>query len=449
MKPVYLRCVDVNENHYKFYKMIPIDSNTFRVEFGREGAKPQVKEYPMSKWNSLYASKVKKGYVDKSEHFALEKEQGSVDVTRAKDSDSIYAEIPDEEVRKLVEQLIGMSRKVVSENYNISSKYVTQQMIDDAQCLIDLMVKTVQSLKTYEGVQAGVVHRHYCMFNDYLLKLLNVVPRKIAKVSNALLLPSAQRDYDLFISAATSVIKFEEGLLDNMRTCVTSDIIQQEQQETGVQVDKKTLLDALGLSIERCDDDDWKRIKGAFEQRDKNNGLDKKVITAFKVINKKTDNKYTEWKSKYRDDYKRFPSKLLWHGSRNENWWAIINSGLMIRPSGAVYTGSMFGDGIYFANSALKSYGYTSSNSAYWVRGNAKVVFMALFEVGVGNQFHTDNNHGDICRMSWNKIRSMKDNDDKPYHSLYAHRGKYLRNDELVVYNRDQVTIRYLVMFRG
>jgi poly [ADP-ribose] polymerase len=37
----------------------------------------------------------------------------------------------------------------------------------------------------------------------------------------------------------------------------------------------------------------------------------------------------------------------------------------MIRPSGAVYTGSMFGDGIYFADKAAKSIGYSSLSGSY------------------------------------------------------------------------------------
>jgi len=39
--------------------------------------------------------------------------------------------------------------------------------------------------------------------------------------------------------------------------------------------------------------------------------------------------------------------RLFWHGSRNENWWSIINTGLVLRPTNAVITGKMFGYGIY------------------------------------------------------------------------------------------------------
>ena len=421
VKPVYLRCLDVEKNHYKYYKMQPLNDSMFVAEYGREGAKPQRKEYPMSKWNEIYRQKIKKGYVDKSEHFVLEKTVAS--------GEKQYKELANAEIRELVEKLMAISKTVVSNNYNISVKHVTQKMIDEAQYYIDALSKCYTN-------GYGVSE-----YNEILLKLLNTVPRKIPNV-NKVLCPDGNGNY--IREYMRKQIEFEESLLDNMRACVASDVVTLEQ---GVDVVEQTILEALGIEIEPCTDDDMKKINDCFRGRDTD--IKNKMITAFKVTNKRTEKAYKDFKHKYRDDYKRFPSKLLWHGSRNENWWAIINSGLKIRPSGAVYTGSMFGDGLYFANSALKSYGYTSSRGAYWVHGNSDIVFMSLFEVGVGNQLHTDNNHGDFCRMTWAKLRGVKDSDGKLYHSVYAHQGAQLRNDELIMYNPSQVTIRYLVMFKG
>ena len=162
---------------------------------------------------------------------------------------------------------------------------------------------------------------------------------------------------------------------------------------------------------------------------------------AWKVNNKST-----------REAYNKFiqngaKTQLLWHGSRNENWWSIINTGLKIRPSNAIYTGSMFGDTIYFANTAKKSFGYTSSASAYWTREHSDTAYMALFDVAVGNQLHTDNNYNGLNSMTCDKLSKMKDKNGNPYHSVYAHKGNQLRNDELVVYQNCQITIKYLVAF--
>ncbi len=51
--------------------------------------------------------------------------------------------------------------------------------------------------------------------------------------------------------------------------------------------------------------------------------------------------------------------KLLWHGSRLENFASILTNGLKINPGkNVIKTGSMFGNGLYFANFGKKSSGY-------------------------------------------------------------------------------------------
>jgi poly [ADP-ribose] polymerase len=61
-----------------------------------------------------------------------------------------------------------------------------------------------------------------------------------------------------------------------------------------------------------------------------------------------------------------------------------MQTGLLIRPSGAVHTGSMFD--VYFADKAQKSIGYSSLSGSHWTKGNENRAFLALFDVHVGNQ---------------------------------------------------------------
>ncbi|XP_063500783.1 poly [ADP-ribose] polymerase 2 isoform X4 [Symphalangus syndactylus] len=49
---------------------------------------------------------------------------------------------------------------------------------------------------------------------------------------------------------------------------------------------------------------------------------------------------------------------LLWHGSRLSNWVGILSHGLRIAPPEAPITGYMFGKGIYFADMSSKSANY-------------------------------------------------------------------------------------------
>lgn len=434
-KPVYLRCLDVANNHYKYYRMIPQSDGTFTAEFGREGAKPQIKSYPMSVWDKTYRSKLKKGYEDKTEHFVVTQTVNNVttDISRLDKDGNVYAEISDNSVRELVTNLQSYSNKIIDANYDIGTEFVTQHMIDDAQTCIDNLVAIVSKTK---------INIHD--FNIEFAKLLNVVPRKIGNSVVKYLVPETLKGKECK-DKCLSVIKFEEELLDNMRTRVATDMIINDVSDD-VTVSKKTLLEAMGLSIVPCTDKELETIRKTFTPDDIAYGLDKRMRRAWKVTNKATHKNYVAFKKEYMDGFKKFPTKLLWHGSRNENWWSIINLGLRIRPSNAIYTGSMFGDGVYFANKAKKSFGYTSSYRARYVNGSAPIVYMALFDVAVGNTKDTETNKG-YYDMTFEKLRGMKDASGASYHSVFAHAGQQLYNDELIMYNHNQMTIKYLVEF--
>lgn len=129
----------------------------------------------------------------------------------------------------------------------------------------------------------------------------------------------------------------------------------------------------------------------------------------------------------------------LWHGTRASSLVGIIKSGLLIRPSGAVISGSMYGDNIYFGHCS-KSINYTNIKSSYWARGQDDAAFMFLNDVTLGNQM--------IATRSY---PFNKDN-IKPNHSIWA-KGGYsgVINDEFMVCNpaglEQQYKINYIVKF--
>jgi len=136
-------------------------------------------------------------------------------------------------------------------------------------------------------------------------------------------------------------------------------------------------------------------------------------------------------------------TRLLWHGSKNENWISIMQSGLLLRPVSQI-CGKMFGEGIYFAPKAHKSLGYTALEGSYWAGGRSKRAFMALFEVAYGTPYHTDNAWGIDRHFGYKELQRRQ----KGAHCLHAHAGKSLRNDEIIFYKENQMTIKYLVEIR-
>lgn len=340
VKPRYLVMVTTNNNN-KYYKQIPHGS-TWTAEYGRIGAAPQKAEYPISCYDTKYREKIRKGYVDQSDLV-----EDLIVKEKPKNSDQ-YREIENKAIAEIVERLQSMASKAIAANYNISSNKVTQAMIDEAQ-------KILVSLLGAKDV---------CDFNELLLKLFETIPRKMDNVSRYL--AGSTNDF-------SEIINKEQDLLDVMKGQVVQKQIQEEIIKPNNDTDKKTILECMGLSIEECTDEDIAIIKKALGESKS------KFLNAWRVTNEKTQARFDTF-IKENNIKKR---KLLFHGSRNENWWSIINTGLVLKPTNAVITGKMFGYGTYFAPKAQKSIGYTSMG--YWTRGNANTGFMALMDVAYGS----------------------------------------------------------------
>lgn len=131
--------------------------------------------------------------------------------------------------------------------------------------------------------------------------------------------------------------------------------------------------------------------------------------------------------------------KFFYHGSRSENWWSIINNGLKLNPTNVVITGKMFGHGIYFAPKAQKSAGYTSMQGAYWTKGTSTTGFLAVYKIAYGKPYEVHS--FDTKFYSYNE-KIMEQNN---CNCLHAHAGSMLKNDEVVIYNENAATIRYLI----
>ena len=396
--------VTADANNNKYYKMIP-KGDTFIVEYGRVGSKPQVRSYPIKDWNKKLREKLSKGYTDKSELM-----EDLIQEEKPKEK-KLYLDIPNKDIQNIVDRLQKMAKQTISANYNITSDKVTQAMVDKAQDILTNLI-AIQNVDD---------------FNKLLLELFEVIPRKMHKVSEYL----AQTKDDF-----SKIIQKEQDLLDVMKGQVYQHSVTQSTENEQVEDDSPTMniLEAMGLEFQPVDDLDIVKIKYHLGQ-DEN-----KFYRAWKVTNKATQQSFDT----YIKDNNNPTTKLLWHGSRNENWWSIINSGLVLRPTNAVITGKMFGYGIYFATKARKSIGYTSLSGSYWARGSSTSAFMGLYEVAYGKPFDVYSFDSKYYSLNYENLQKMC----QGANCLHAHAGKMLANDEKIVYQQPQTTIKYLVEIR-
>jgi len=398
-KYLYLVKVEPNANNNKFYRLIQTDDNNWTAEYGRIGAGGfQTAYYNMSQWDKKVREKEKKGYCDNTRLVA------EVIVKEKKSKE--YLDIQNQVIASIVARLQSMAKQAIADNYTISSNKVTQIMIDEAQFTLD-------SLMSADNLE---------LFNKILVELFKIIPRKMKKVKDNL--ATKVEDFG-------EIIQKEQDLLDVMRgQVVQQSVVKEEDTTENEPINNQTILDVMGLQFEEITEEEKKLIKKTLGL------ISDKFYQAWKVTSIKTQEKYDT----YIKENKIKNTKLLWHGSRNENWWSIINTGLVLRPS-AVVTGKMFGYGIYFAPKAQKSLGYTSLHGSYWAGGNSNSAFMSLYDVAYGKPYDVHSFDNKYHNFNYEALQK----ECKGANCLHAHEGSMLRNDEIIVYKEDQITIKYLV----
>jgi poly [ADP-ribose] polymerase len=322
------------------------------------------------------------------------------------------------EVVKIVNRLQSFAKGSVEQNYTVSSDKVTQKQVNAAQVEIEDLVKISYSKKDIAKI------------NEKLVSFYSIIPRKMKNVK-LFLLSSELSDVDNKKRFET-ILKNEQDTLDVMAGQVILDSKMREASAEENSTDTIDILEAVGLDMIPVNDAKViEKIKKLMQSKSR------MFVHAFEVKNNRTSLLY----DKHLQNSKNQQTELFWHGSRTENWWSIMEKGLLIRPSGAVYTGSMFGDGIYFASEFDKSLGYTSINSSRWAGGNQNNAFLAIYEVHVGKQYVTM--HSDYS-LSWKTLQQKGG-----YDSTWGKKGSSLIRDEYIVYQPQQCTIRYLVEVQG
>ena len=401
-RPVHLVMITTNNNN-KFYDMTP-RGDLIEISYGRIGATCTKITKPIGDWDKIYNSKIKKGYIDKSELIDYKEEK--------KPEDPEYEPLSDPAIQKLVDFLIGKAKETIQRNYKVSDSQISEQMIVEAQALITQLLSKTKALSA---------------FNQLLLELFMVIPRKMSNV-NAYLATS--------LSNIPDIIQREQDLLDVVKTQVQLKLEQEKRliPTEGVQKKSITILDEMGIAIEQTTETDVKQIKEELSF------LAPRYKNSWKIRLFQQEEKF----QKFCQEYSLKPSdlKLLWHGTRTENIWSILKTSYMIRPTNAVISGHMFGYGIYSATNPDKSLKYTSIANSYWAHGSDASGFMLLNQVAYGKPYDVYSFNTAYYDLDWNRLRK----EHPKCISLHAHKDKrMLRNDEIVVYREDQINPIYLV----
>lgn len=385
------------------FVMENLGDGTFKVTEGRIGItigchKPKSFIRPIMEWDALYSKKLSLGYslftTVKQDKKTIKKKGLSLDGQH-------FKALADKAVSTIVERLVGLANKVMEQEYTVKVENISDEMLEKGEELLKELACGYEKMSVPE-------------FNNKLKVLYAVVPRRIDNLSKHL----ATRQIDF-----RDIVAREQELYDIVKSQVKGYSMEKSED--------KTILDAYGLEWREVTD----KEKEYLVKKLGNEGS--RYIRAWKIKNHATEERFEEFCKSEKITEENGGIERLFHGSRSENFWSIITTGLTINPTGVVITGKMFGNGTYFAPDACKSMGYTDRSGSRWARGSSATGFLGVYKVAVGNAVSPSG----VSKYNYSTLKSSG------YHSVWCKRGGQigLRMDEVVVYNDCQDTIEYLI----
>lgn len=395
LKPCFLTCVIPEKNSYKFYKLTP-DSTGVMAEYGRMGVEKgklfgaRTYHYEASMYWPKYMEKISKGYVDRTELYMPDEQTPQ----QAAPNETTKAETIS---AKLFQKLKNLSKLAVKRAK--VQVPITKAIIERSKELLTQMY------------QADTVDN----FNNILLELIAILQRPVETGDGSgvrKILANDPMQFARIIQRESDLIQAMEGSITGVTSVSKAEDFSDYEIEVYEATDKQKDQVLSKLSNE---------LKG-------------KVKKVYRVIPKEQQKTFDEYLK--RNNIKKV--KQLWHGSRNENWMSIIQNSLQLNPN-AVITGKMYGNGIYFAPSSMKSWNYTSYRGTSWASGNSDVAFMGLYAVAYGTPYDTSTWNSGI---DWKGLVKSNHAD-----CLHAHAGSALRNDEIVFYDEAAMVLNYIVEF--
>lgn len=278
-----------------------------------------------------------------------------------------------------------------------------------------------------------------------ILKKVNALLSKDKKLIDSIE-PEVVALTNAFYSAIPQVIplrpKSEAGRKDWIRsfTLNNSKILDEKQDLLDLLGDVKGMMagfatsdiavkyEQMNCDVQETTPDEFKKIKHFLESTQSRHHSWK--LTARRI-----------WKisSKGQKGYRKYMEPIgniqpLFHGSRAANILGICKKGLLLRPPGAYVTGSMFGNGLYFADQSTKSSQYaTARYGGSSSRGDTYYMYVA--DVALG------------------RIKKLQHSDSSlvkappGYDSVQGEKGPSLVHNEFITYDVRQNELQYLIEF--
>jgi len=399
----YVKETATGQGRNDILTMEELDNGQIKITEGRVGMtygrhKPRVSYYPAGMWDELLEKKKVGRIVTKT------KKMDRVEINK---KSTEFAEIEDPAVSEFVREMLENARQAFEESYSVKVDNISPEMIEMGADILEKLSNDYDSISVAD-------------FNNRLRLLFAVIPRKMDKLSACL-----AKDKKDFLE----ILIKEQDTFDVM-------VAHVKNQEASDQKNQ-TILEANGIEVRPVTEDEEAFIKKMLRH---NSG---KYNRAFRVTNhenRKAFDEFVEVNALKKDGITR-----LFHGTKNENVWSILTTGLKNRPpEGVSICGKAYGWGTYFAPDAQKSLGYTSRWGAKWTQGGSDQGILMICAVATGTKDTMYNGSGGCnSSLDWGKLQSIKPG---AFCTWAEARYSGFMMDEVIVYQDSQSTIEYIIV---
>lgn len=428
--------VSTEANNNKFYHLVLDDTDMLTKRWGRVGSEgtSSTEHTGRPGYDRTLKSKLSRGYKQTAVVTGVESSpvggNNSHELTKAAHTHLIQPAFQNNPILdSLIDWLVKVNRHQIIESSNglitvdtngvmkTALGLISQDSINRASVLLAKLSKTTPA-------------RSAALLEEYL----SLVPQRV---------PSKRGWHETFFDK-NNTIESQQDLLEQLKNSLTwyeaqkLTAKQPADAEDAEDVEEK-YRDLFRFNVGLLEDDRaFKQIEKMFEGS--KSGFHSSSRLKLKRVYTLQDK---QGLAAYESTLKRIGNeKTLWHGTRSHNVLSILRRGLYCPPVNASGTiqiqGRMFGNGLYFSSQSSKSAMYSSSG--IWDGGKSENhCFMLLNNVAMGKEYHPDRNyrHGTDYIQKTGK-----------YDSIYAKGGvASVRNDEMIVWNLDQVSTRYLCEF--
>ena len=429
-KSVMLIWVDVNVNHNKFYEVSLDDIGVVRKRWGRVGAAGQSSSEHTGEdgYERALAAKKKKGYRE------VDVLTASVESTQQRNlseiaKSSLVKGALSPELEDLIEKLVKINKHEI-----VAASGGRIQIDDEGHVSSPLGIVQKPAISQAESLLDRIQHSSGTQRLSLAEEYLTLVPQRVTNVRSWVEGPLTESE--TVVAQRTFLAQLRDSIDFHAAKVKSLDANSQQQAQ-----DQYKDLFRYSVDVLEGKDKRFKQISKFYEATKNANHSSRRLnMRRVYVLNDEhAADKFAQASTSMGN------VRQLWHGTRAFNVLSILRKGLYVPPTNSFnITGRMFGNGIYLSDQSTKSLNYSLG---YWGGGGStrdNNCFMFLADVAMGHEFKPAYWNASSYKLATSGIGKS----GKPFNSISVKGGTCnVMNNEMIVWNTDQICLSYLVEF--